>query len=238
MTISMDNKKKGYNLRALFITLCPAQVESEPLSPAGIKALPHLVAAMPNVAVSVAALRPMLSWSEKSRATANNQETKPAHADPVNVTTHIIRWPVLALRSSQHIEKLWPGAGFAFPFVGDRLVNILHTLPFDIMIALDLQFAGYVAYRLREITGVPYVLVQGDSGELTQPRQSPARQAVLTAIARDAEFVLGHRSNAKAATLRYPGSRFRDFDHSDSSGDKFIVLLQEALRQSGESFDW
>lgn len=234
----MDNKKKGYNLRVLFITLCPARPKSNSVPPVGIAALPRGLAAMPDVAVSVVALRPMLPWTGKAHAVGNTREAHAAHGDHVTMATHIIRWPVLVRRGSKDNHKLWPGAGFAFPFVGERLVNILHAQPFDIMIAVDTQFTGYVAYRLREITGVPYVIVQGTSVELTPKRQSPVREAILTALACDAEFVLGPGSNAEAFTLRFPGSRFRDFDAMDSTGDQFIVLLQEAVRQSRESFDW
>ena len=234
----MDNKKKGYNLRALFITLCSAQSEPHSVASAEIAALTRTVAAMQDVAVSVAALRPLLPWKGKSHAFANNEKADSAHADKADIAMHIIRWPVFARRGLQHGRKLWPGAGFAFPFVASRLVNILHAQPFDIMIACDMQFSGYVAYRLREIIGVPYVIVQSDSAELTQKRQSPRLEARLTAIVRDAEFVLRGGSDAEATTLRYPGIRFRDFDQTDSSGSKFMELLREAARQSGESFDW
>ncbi len=234
----MDNKKKGYNLRALFITLCPAQLEPPSVAAAGITALARAVAAMQDVAVSVAALRPMLPWKGESHAFANNENADSAHADKADIATRIIRWPVVARRGLQHGNMLWPGAGFAFPFVASRLVNILHAELFDIMIATDRQFSGYVAYRLREITGVPYVIVQSDSAELTQKRQSPRLEARLTVIMRDAEFVLRGGSDAEATTLRYPGIRFRDFDQTDSSGGKFMELLREAVRQSQESFDW
>lgn len=234
----MDNKEKGYNLRVLFITLCPARPKSNSFPSVGMAALPRTLAAWRDTAVSVAALRPVLGWSSQTHAVANYRQENSTQGDRANVATYIMRWPVLERHGGPQGSKLWPGAGFAFPFVGRRLVNILHTQPFDMMIAVDTQFTGYVAYRLREITGVPYVMVQGTSVELTPKRQNPTREAILTALACDAEFVLGPRSNAEAFTLRFPGSRFRDFDAMDSSGDKFIALLQEAVRQSRESFDW
>ena len=236
--ISMDNKEKGYNLRVLFITLGPARPKSNSVPPVGLAALPRMLAAWQDTAVSVAALRPMLGWSSKTHAVADDTKANSAQGDHANLATYIMRWPVLERHGGPQGNKLWPGAAFAFPFVVERLVNILHAQPFDIMIAVDTQFTGYVAYRLREITGVPYVIVQGTSVELTPKRQSTTREAILTALACDAEFVLGPSSNAEAFMLRFPGSRFRDFDAMNSTGDKFIVLLQEAVRQSRESFDW
>lgn len=234
----MNNKKKGYNLRVLFITLWPAQPKSDSVAPAGIAGLPPGLAAMPDVAVSVVALRPMLPWPGKAYAATNAREAHLAHGDHVTMATHIIRWPVWVRRGSPDKHKIWPSAEFAFPFAGDRLVDILHAQICDIMIAVDMQFTGYVAYRLREITGVPYVVVQSDSAELTPKPKSSACDARLTAIARDAEFVLGLTANADAITRRYPGSRFRDFDHGDSCTDKFIELISEAVRQSEAPFDW
>ncbi len=234
----MDNKKKGYNLRVLFITLWPAQPKSDAVAPAEIAGLPPGLAAMPDVAVSVVALRPMLPWPGNAYAVAPTTEAHLTHGGHVAMATHIIRWPVWVQRGSPDKHKIWPSAGFAFPFAADRLVNILHAQICDIMIAVDMQFTGYVAYRLREITGVPYVVVQSDSAELTPKPRSSACDARLTAIARDAEFVLGLSANAQAIARRYPGCRFRDFDHGDSRTDKFIELLREAVRQSESPFDW
>ena len=235
---SMDNKKKGYNLRALFITLCLAQPEPHSVEPAVITALARVAATRQDIAVSVAALQPLLPWNGQSHAFTNNEQLDSADADKAAIVTHILRWPVVARRGLLQVNKIWPGAGFAFPFIASQLVNILHATPFDIMIASDIQSTGFVACRLHEIVGVPYVIIASNSTALTKKRQSPGQKARLTAILRDAEFVLRSSSDAKTTGLQYPGIRFRDFDFTDSSEGKFLELLREAAQQSQESFDW
>ncbi len=234
----MDNEKKDDNLRAMLITLNAVRASAMEISS---KAVPRHLAqqlADQNIGVSVVELRPLRIARRRWPQYGISANPESAHVNPAGMAIHCVRWPVLACGQSNSPETFWPGAGFAFPFVASTLVEILHSQHHDILIADDIPISGHVAWRLREITGVPYVIICGPS-ELSTVRESkPAGSKVLMAITRDAECVLGNNMDLEKTGHDDPTVRCGLSKKMDLSGENLKELLEQAVRQSGASFDW
>ena len=234
----MDNEKKDYNLRAMFITLCPVRAKPLEIPSTGLTQHPAELLAGQDVGVTVVELQPFQFGRRHSLDSVNPASPKSARSDNVGLDIHCVKWPVVARGNLEKPEKFWPRAGFAFPFVCSNLVDILHLQHYDILVADELQFSGYVAWRLREITGVPYAIICGHSDVLTLQALKPIQYKLLDAIGRDAEFVLGKSTDSAKTRQHDPAMRLGFIENRDLSGEKIKELLQEAVRQSSESFDW
>jgi|GEM_PF-5585615 hypothetical protein len=234
----MDNEKKDYNLRAMFITHCPVRPKPLEIPSTGLTQHSAELLAAQDVGVTVVELQPFQFGWRHSRNSANAESPKLARSDYAGLDTHCVKWPVVARGNLEKPEKFWPSAGFAFPFVCSSLVDILHLQHHDILVADDFQFSGYVAWRLREITGVPYVIICSRSDVLAIQAAKPAHNKLLAAIGRDAELVLGTSTDPAITKTHDPAMRLAFIENRDFSGEKLKELLQEAVRQSSESFDW
>lgn len=222
----------------MFITHCPVRARPLEIPSTGLTRHSAELLAGQDVGVSVVELQPFQFGRRHSLDSANAASPKSAGPDYAGLDIHCVRWPIVARGNLEKPEKFWPGAGFAFPFVCSNLVNILHLQHYDILVADELQFSGYVAWRLREITGVPYVIICSHSDVLTLQATKPTHNKLLAAIGRDAEFVLGKSPDPAKTKQHDPAMRLGFIENRDLSGEKLKELLQEAVRQSSESFDW
>ena len=225
-------------MRAMFITLCPVRAKPLENLSIGLTQHPAELLAGGDIGVSVVELKPCQIGKRHSPDSADTASPKSARCNSADLDIHSLSWPVVARGHLKEPEKFWPGAGFAFPFVCSSLVDILHSQRCDILVADELQWSGYAAWRLREITGVPYVIICSHRDILTLQAPNLARNRVLVTIGRDAEFVLGTSTDSAKTKQHDPAMRFVFIENRDLSRDKLKELLEEAVRQSSESFDW
>lgn len=252
----MNNQEKDYILRVLFISCsaAPADIHFD-----GHRTTPRTLAdnlKNQEIKISFVTLIPYCPLQRKYRGATGGiaYKSMPNALEPPDV--YEIRWPVFALRGAAKFPRFWPGAEFAFPFACSKLVTLMQSQPWDILLADDLEFSGQIAWRLHEITGVPYVIMDGSTQHFARDAQSDAQNTArhrrLGAIQRDAEFILDFNSAAAAIrTSLYPDIHSRILYNPEPTPSGSVAevanaeaisrlgqILHEAVRQSTEIFDW
>ncbi|MGC8624455.1 MAG: hypothetical protein ACP5VQ_04230 [Phycisphaerae bacterium] len=263
----MNTQEKDCILRVLLITIRSIPPDASEFSTADPLRRPNGLLANPDVVADVVQLLPWRPWRQKRNAAANSIATSSALNSGTAPNIHYVHWPAMAIASPAKIERFWPRAGFAFPFACPALVAILHLQPYDILVADDLECSGHVAWRLHEITGVPYVIIDGNGKQSTQPTSGSAPRKVLQAIQREAEFIVDDNTAVAAARIAlFPGIRSRvitpggqgavappsiaelpqstvpslDAARAKKMNEalQFVEILETAVRQAGEIFPW
>lgn len=248
----MNNREKDYILRVLFITCsaAPADIQFE-----CIGSTPWIIAdKLENQGIKISFVKVLPYWPlrRRCREATSGITCKSMRNSLASTEIYEIHWPVLALRSASESRRFWPGAGFAFPFACSTLVAIMQSRACDILLADDLEFSGHIAWRLKEITGVPYVIKDDSSQNVTRCAQGTARHRRLGAIQRDAEFVLDfNAADMTNRTSLFPGIRSRIIITPEPTPSASIAeiskadaisrlgkILHDAVRQSTEIFAW
>ncbi len=248
----MDNQKKDRNLRVLLITLCQSSADATPA------AIPYTLNPIARglmrqgVEVSAIALIPWLPGREPRAVPKAADRGDSADSQKI-LETHAIRWPGYARKRTAQLMHFWPGAGFAFPFIGAKLVDLVHAQKPDILLANDLEISGHVAWRLYEITGVPYVIMDNNIAHSARITRKPSALKRLHDIGVNAQYVL-HQNAANTAAINaiFPGMRLQMLPTSESAeiesttakaagalaAAQLVEILHAAIRQSQVPFDW
>ncbi len=225
-------------MRAMFITLRPIAASAAeatfttPAQQAALRLAEH------GVDVHVVELRAIQPRQRRALRLAGPATQSSAISDDSALVTHALRWPVLSRGHRQATEAFWPGAGFAFPFICSTLVDMLHAHGSDILLAEDMLFTGYVAWRLREITGIPYVIACGQNDMAALENPKTAQHALREAIGRDAQCIIGRRVSSAQPRSQDWQIRFRFLENGELSGPQLKELLEQAVQQSSSGFDW
>lgn len=224
-------------MRAIFITLRPVAASAVKVAFTTPAQQAALRLAAQGVDVRVVELQAIQPRQRRARFTGPTTQSSVVSNDSAMVT-HALLWPVISRGHREATEAFWPGAGFAFPFICSKLVDMLHAHDSHILLAEDMLFTGYVAWRLREITGVPYVIACGQNDMAALENPKTAQHALRAAIGRDAQCVIGRRVNSAQPRLQDSQIRFCFLENGELSGPQLKELLEQAVQQSSSGFDW
>jgi hypothetical protein len=241
-------------VRVLLIALCRSYKDVRPAALSSeMQSISHVLMRQ-GVEVSGIALIPW--WMSKRCLSADlNTEHGLSTDSRITLDLHAIRLPGLARSDATAAQQthLWPGAGFAFPFIGNALVDFVHAKKPDIFMATDLEISGHIAWRLHEITGVPYVVMATNLAKVVRRAGKPAIGKRLQDIGMGAQCVLhGNEVDIAAIATRLPGMRLHPLSKHDAAdttstalnapapctGEPLVAILQTAIRRATEPFDW
>lgn len=230
-------------MRVFYITVGCSSPPSAHAETAGAPPPPATLLSRGGIPITLARLIPWWPGDCGRLVPCSSQTDAPDTVTRAAMDAHCLKWPVYPKPGARQPGDWWPGAGFAFPFVGEALVSILNARSHDILVADDLEFGGHVAWRLNEITGVPYVIIcQEDHPsalDTLRVRQRASRQRLLQAIQTQAEIVVDRNtSNAAIRLSLFPGVRSRVCNTLRDTSSELVRILQEAANHAGETFDW
>ena len=258
------SQEKDCFLRVLLITLCAVPLNSSEIPAAELLRQATLLPVNPGVTAEMVQLRPWRLWRRNCHATAKTMAKSSTHNYGTALKTYHVQWPVVALADNAKSHRFWPRAGFAFPFACPSLMAIMQLQPYDILVTDDVECGGHVAWRLHEITGVPYVIINCTGQQGTQYNPGTALHKILQTIQCEAEFIVDYNTAvAEARSALIPGIRSRVISAGNTDAStlpslmdlpphpvcaaaagkinealQFVEILEAAIRQSGEIFSW
>ncbi|MGC8541420.1 MAG: glycosyltransferase [Phycisphaerae bacterium] len=195
-------------IKVLFLGTCMPQPKNENMGPWALRQAQAFVRA--GIDLRVIRLTPWFPPGIRKLAPVRGVADTPKKHLWGNVELQYFRWPFYtagALKHQAH-RNPWPQLQFACAFARQGLLKIVREFEPDVIYAHHTAVSGYVAYRLHQLTGSPYVVTDHDLDEIADCDNLPARKRLFEAVQQSAAQMCDVSKRMTAVRSRvFPGNK-------------------------------
>lgn len=176
-------------IKVLFIGTCMPQPNNENMGPWALRQAQAFARA--GIDLRVIRLTPWFPPGIRKLGPVRSVADTPKRHLWGNVELEYLRWPFYAkgvLKRQAH-RNPWPQLRLAFALAKHSLLNIVSQFQPEAIYAHHTAVSGYVAYRLHQLTGTPYIVTDHDYDEIADCANLPDRKRLFEAVQRSAAHV-------------------------------------------------
>ena len=169
-------------MRVLFLSVCFPSPTNPTLGPWALRQAQAIQRA--GVDIQVIRFTPWFPTVLRGHRRIRRVADAPATHKWGDLGVKYFRWPLYQagrLRR-QSYENPWAQAKLSFAFVRAALLREIKNFHPDVIYAHHTWVSGYAAYRLHQLTGIPYVITDHDFDEIGDCEKFPHRREFFQTV--------------------------------------------------------